>query len=125
MTAGRTLLGTWLVRDASSPPDPLAAWETTRDVQTEEALIALCDVLGWDDCTISYIDTSGRRLEQADPSGNIYSVPGLITVRRGINAPELRSRLESKDTSSVDRTRILALLERPTQSPPDSHRYSN
>jgi hypothetical protein len=125
MAAGRSILGAWVVRDIPPAPDPLAQWEAVDDPLREEALIALCDELGWDDCTISYVDTAGRRLELADPSGNTYSVPGRITVRRELIARELRSRLESKETSPLERIRFLALLEGPAQSPPDPQRYSN
>jgi hypothetical protein len=124
--AGPSTVGSWLIRDEARPtPDRLATWTEARDPATEDALIALCDELGWDDCTTTYIDTSGRPLELADPSGNTYSVSGRVTVRRGLNASALRSRLDSKETSSIDRTRVTAVLDDATQSPPDSQRYSN
>ncbi len=124
--AGRSTLGSWLIRDeAGAESTRLDRWDEAGDLVTEEALIAICDELGWDDCTMTYVDTSGRPLEQTEPWGTTYSVSGQVTVRRGLNVNGLRSRLESKDTSPLDRERVLALLEAAPQRPPDAQRYSN
>ena len=127
LLAGRTLLRAWEVPDeTTSALARLADWETSRDAGLESALVELCDELGWDDCTLTVVVTSGQAPMAADPDGTRYVIPGRVGIERQLDADRFLARLRSDDTAPDDRTRAVRLVEAAgPQSEVNSQRYSN
>jgi hypothetical protein len=126
LTVGRSTLMTWDVRALGQfEPDQEGTALENRDLSVEPAVIALCDELGWNDCTLTEIETSGRALQPVDASGTTYSVEGPVTVRRTLDSVRLQARLDSPETSTDERLRVNALLAGSAQTTSGSQRYSN
>jgi hypothetical protein len=133
LAAGSHVIGSWDVlratADAASgidaASDALARWGESRNSTSESALVALCDELGWDDCTVTVINTQAP-LQEVEPGLTKYRVAGRVRLQRMLDLDGLRTRLKSAETAPEVKDRALALLQPHAPQPaPVSQRYSN